>query len=263
MIVLKIILWSLLGILGLVLIALLLLLFVPVRYRVEGAYKKDAPVIKARFSWLLHIVSARYELEDGQNAMSVRIFGFRLKGSDEDKKDKKGKKRRKKKAAEKKEDKSKEKKKRRFGKKRDPKDLNGLSRAERFFEKLSYVSEDLESLREVIEKDSTKKSFALALTSAKKLIMAIKPRRMSGYLKIGTGDGYSLANVLIGLSFVYGLYGDRVSIEPDWDNEVLEGSGKASGRIFLFTLIRICIKVVLSDDIKKLRSDIDRITYLE
>ena len=68
----------LLSILGIIILVLLLVLFVPVRYKAEGAFKDNKPSLVAKASWLLHIVSVRYTLGDSEPLL-IRIFGIKLK----------------------------------------------------------------------------------------------------------------------------------------------------------------------------------------
>lgn len=67
----------LLGILGLVLTLILLVLFVPVRYRAGGSYYAELKG-KASVSWLLHILSLSV-VYDGEPDVAIRIFGIRMK----------------------------------------------------------------------------------------------------------------------------------------------------------------------------------------
>lgn len=62
--------------LGLILGVLLLILFVPVRYRIEGSYYEWLKG-KVRVTWLLHIVSVTAAYED-EFSILIRLFGFRL-----------------------------------------------------------------------------------------------------------------------------------------------------------------------------------------
>lgn len=72
---------KLLGILVLILLGLalgviLLILFVPVRYRIEGSYD-GRPNGRGRITWLLHMVSVTAAFED-EFSVVVRLFGFRI-----------------------------------------------------------------------------------------------------------------------------------------------------------------------------------------
>lgn len=74
--VLKIIGIVLLVLLCLILAAVLLVLFVPVRYQADGAYR-EKPEAKLQITWLLHLLTVRAAF-DGSFAYSLRIAGIRL-----------------------------------------------------------------------------------------------------------------------------------------------------------------------------------------
>ncbi len=73
------------SLIGLILMILLLVLFVPVRYRISANKGKedDMPAAGAKATWLLHILSACFKYDEGKTDLSVRIFGIRLKSAEE------------------------------------------------------------------------------------------------------------------------------------------------------------------------------------
>ncbi len=66
---------------GIVLLAAALVLFVPVRYRISGTIEEDKN-IKAEFFWLLHVLSFRAVYAGGDFESSFRIFGLQKKKKD-------------------------------------------------------------------------------------------------------------------------------------------------------------------------------------
>lgn len=77
--ILKIIGICLLVLLALLLAAVLLVLFVPVRYCITaGKYEEINAEVKV--TWLLHLISVRFGYEKGAFQQSVRVLGIRLKG---------------------------------------------------------------------------------------------------------------------------------------------------------------------------------------
>lgn len=74
--ILKIIGIILLVLLGLIVLLICLVLFVPIRYRAEGAYHGDYSVL-ARVTWLLHLLSVRVSLSQEQSLrILVRVLGI-------------------------------------------------------------------------------------------------------------------------------------------------------------------------------------------
>lgn len=76
----------LLSVLGFVLLLILLVLFVPVRYRIRGSYE-ETPEAKITVSWLFHILHAKVRYQDTL-FWQFRIFGIPIKDSRRPKKEK-------------------------------------------------------------------------------------------------------------------------------------------------------------------------------
>ncbi len=86
-IVLKIIGGVLLFLLGFLLLALCLVFFVPVRYRVLAKLLEGQEAqLRVQVSWLLHLVTFFFVQEEGESRSSMWIFGIRLKPKKEKKK---------------------------------------------------------------------------------------------------------------------------------------------------------------------------------
>lgn len=70
--ILKILGLILLILLGILILVVCLVLFIPVRYRIEGDYQSSKATVSSRVTWLLHFVSARILMEY-ENAFSLHI----------------------------------------------------------------------------------------------------------------------------------------------------------------------------------------------
>ncbi len=84
--ILKIIGIILLCLLGLLFVLLTVVLFVPVRYRIQGEVKEKETQIHIRASWLCHVISFLGDYVDGTFDYILKIFGVRKEfgGSDEE-----------------------------------------------------------------------------------------------------------------------------------------------------------------------------------
>ncbi len=120
------------------------------------------------------------------------------------------------------------------------------------WEKVGSLWGKWEQIQKLLYEDSTKRALALIWKECKKLFFALKPKKYSFWLHYGTGDAYTLAQHLRVLAVVYGLCGEHVVIEPDWEQKVLLAKGSVKGRIRIFTLARICIKVITDKNVKRL-----------
>lgn len=84
--ILKIIGIILLCLVGLLLILLAVVLFVPVRYRIQGEIKEKETQFHIRANWLCHVISFLGDYADGTFDYKLKIFGIRKKlgGSEEE-----------------------------------------------------------------------------------------------------------------------------------------------------------------------------------
>ena len=76
--ILKIIGIILAAVLGLVILLLLLVLFVPVRYRAYGVKKEGECRAEAKISWLLHLISVPVAFREGELSAKIKILGITL-----------------------------------------------------------------------------------------------------------------------------------------------------------------------------------------
>lgn len=76
--ILKIIGIILAAVLGLAILLLLLVLFVPVRYRAYGVKKEGECRAEAKISWLLHLISVPVVFREGELSAKIKILGITL-----------------------------------------------------------------------------------------------------------------------------------------------------------------------------------------
>ena len=77
LLILKIIGIALLCILGLILLILTLVLWVPIRYSANIVYQQTVD-LHAGVTWLLKLLNIRFDYTGNESALSVRVFGIRL-----------------------------------------------------------------------------------------------------------------------------------------------------------------------------------------
>lgn len=90
LLILKILGITILAILGLILLLLCLILFVPIRYTIEGSYY-DKIKLEAKVSYLLKLVRARFVLEGKDKDLKIKVLWFTINGEKKAKKEKKSK----------------------------------------------------------------------------------------------------------------------------------------------------------------------------
>ena len=96
------------------------------------------------------------------------------------------------------------------------------------------------------------------LTQGKRLLRMIFPKKIKGWLRFGTGDVYTEGQYLSYLCLLYPLYGRKFEIRPEWDEEVFETDADFSGRITMFIVLLVTLKVLFNKKVKLLRNNYNR-----
>lgn len=107
----------------------------------------------------------------------------------------------------------------------------------------------IDFLRDEINKEG----FRFTLNSIMNIFKHIKPKRLKSRLIFGTGDPCLTGQVLGLLGILYSFYGEDLSITPDFENKVFKGNHQAIGRIRIWTILIIVIKLLLDKRFKELK----------
>ena len=289
LLIIKILLITVSAILAFLLLTILAVLFVPVRYRINGEYNNSSQYVAGKVSWLLHFISFTGGYSKENKAFyTLRICGIRINLSKKKQSDK----------SDEKQEKNifdsetsvQEKDAEEYNSKSDMADDENHSVADD--EKTGYVKSDeakeeadqketfkekekvpfsqrlkkvKESLTELINNTKeTKEKISKKLNNPdykelagflwnqfKKLMGIIKPKKGSLYVHFGFDDVETTGKAAMYLAVLYGLLGLDIQIYPDFDNKVLEGKVKLIGSIRLWGIVVIAIRCFLNKDFRK------------
>ncbi len=311
LLILKIIGITILAVLGLVLLVLALVLFVPVFYRVRIIHNPQQTKVTGKVSFLWPAVTAVVQYLK-KLSYKVKIFGIPVLNSEKPKKEK-TKKEKKQKA---------KKKKRSSGLKQDAQDelfaplenpgslptvepeevkpvetvsaednakekendsgqIPEKERKPGFFAKIKskiqktretisktvskikkLVHQKDEALR-ILGKPETKQAISFAWGKLKRLLKHILPRKIKGYVAYGADNPATTGQVLGILSVLYARTGQVLEIRPNFVEKQLECDVLIKGRIQLFTLVLIAVKVVLNKELRQVIKDVKGIKDIE
>ena len=307
--ILKWLLIILLALLGLVLVLVACLLFVPARYYVF-AQQDGLWSMKGNVSWLFHILHFSFEVQKGEMKKKLRIFGIPLLDSEKTKKEKKEKKPKQKKKkkkngtvqeetpkeelwapyeADKPEETSEEipeeapKPEQTASEAEDSATIEQKpeEKSEGFFEKIkSKIQKIRETISNVIQKitklmhqkdevprilskPETKQFFSFAWDKLKRLLRHVLPRKVKGYVAYGADNPATTGQVLGIVSVVYAKTGMLLEIRPNFVEKQLECDVEVRGRIQVFTLLVIVLKVLLNKELRKLMKEVKNIKEIE
>lgn len=247
--ILKIIGIILAALLALLLLLALAVLFVPVKYRFAGSYVESVNG-NGGASWLFHILSARFSIEEGVFSAKARLFGIPIFRADRvgeaddgggDKKDgsegRAGK--HKKKKTEKKKEKKKRKKEEREEELKDGGILDKIKyTGRRICDTIKKITGSVSSFREWWEAEETKAAWALCRERVLLILKHIKPDVFEMDLTFGAGDPASTGEILAVVGMLCPMLPDTVRIMPRFDESVLSGNVKIKGKIRVVVLLR-------------------------
>ena len=288
LLILKIIGIMLLILLGLAVVLLLTVLFVPVRYKLSGYHLPDrGTALHGRVSWLMSVLRADFGYE-GEGYLRIRVFGILWKGPGSKKETPSG--------AEKAADRPKAAPEPVSEPKPTPEPVpvpkpapepsqgaaysaegpeqpaSGQNALRRRWEQLRRLPEKfrqwkrsirnfLQSFREKKERlnrlldflrlPEVKETFRLCLRQIKGLLKHIGPRKI--YLKGRFGfDDPALTGQVTGiLSMLPVVYREGISLTPDFTEACLEGEFSVQGRVRAASLLALALKIWFDENFRK------------
>ena len=122
---------------------------------------------------------------------------------------------------------------------------------ENICDKIRDVCDNIEYYAAVITSETFERALDLSRTDILKLLKAIRPRSVRGFLEFGSEEPDKTATVISAYSVIYPYIGNRFSFVPCFDRDVLRGDITLKGRITLCTVIVIAAKVYFNKDVKR------------
>jgi len=272
LLILKILGIVLLVLLGILLALLLIVLFVPVRYQGSGYREEGDPVpvhVQLKVTWLLHLVRVSFIYPE-EAFLKVKVLFFQILPAKEKKKydrdakkeaDGKNQKTDKKEASNQKisddgntavEDGGDD---RRtlldFVRKLFSAVRNIKYTIRKIYDKINHIIHNIRYYIKILQTESFKRAFVLCREQLLRLMKIVLPRKVSGTFTIGMEDPAATGQILSIYGILYPLIGDSITVIPDFEKPVMEGSFRFKGKITAFTLIRIAAKIYFDKDLKR------------
>lgn len=279
LLILKILGIVLLVLLGILLALLLIVLFVPVRYQGSGYREEGDPVpvhVQLKVTWLLHLVRVSFIYPE-EAFLKVKVLFFQILPAKEKKK----------KASNKKEADGKKPK---TDKKEVGSDVSDTTSDQKIsdegnaadedggddrrtlldfvrklfsairnikytirkiYDKINHIIHNIRYYIKILQTESFKRAFVLCREQLLRLMKIVLPRKVSGTFTIGMEDPAATGQILSIYGILYPLIGDSITVIPDFEKPVMEGSFRFKGKITAFTLIRIAAKIYFDKDLKR------------
>lgn len=243
LLVLKIIGIILAIVLGIMLLCLGAVLFVPLRYKVDADAIGDIDKLKARgrFTWFFRILTGRFVFEEGIFVSEVRFFGKKIKIQEDIQEE-----------PQERNNKSKKKKK-----------LGALEKLKYTFSNICDRIKVLIRTTEKLEEFLNDKVHRAAWKSLKReifrLFKAVKPKSLVINLLLGAEDPALTGKILAVLSMIYPFFPETINITPDFTQRIFEGELSAKGKVRGVRLLQVIWNVVFDKNIRTTFEDIEKL----
>lgn len=258
LLILKIIGVILAVILGIIVLLFCVILFVPLRYQIEAACqgKIESAYVKIRFSWLLHLFSGHALYQEGLFSWNFRAAFVRFPKEKPDKKEFERKEIKREDAPKKEEAPKKEVQEQKVVRKgtqeyHQPEEekkhtskqkYNKPKKRKSIWQKIKYTFQKIcdkiklllhykEQVTEFFGDSIHQSAFSRIKKESLLLLRFLKPKRLRADIHYGFEDPYYTGKVLAVLAMLYPVYGESLSIYPDFEKKRLEGSVSVKGKI--------------------------------
>lgn len=288
--ILKIIGIILLCLLGLLFVLLTVVLFVPVRYRIQGEVKEKETQIHIRASWLCHVISFLGDYVDGTFDYILKTFGVRKEfgGSDEETSSE----------VEEQDDETveteistkaeeipqeiaegvaeageagkpgksterisgKKSKKRSFCSKISSKLKKIRETVKKIWDFIVHLPQKFDKIKEVVTDAGNKNALSLTWRELRYLLRHFKFRKIHTDLEFSAGDPALTGQILGGIAVIPAFYRYDMHIYPDFasDTFYVRGTFDIKGRIRLIHLLCSVIRLLKEKDVRRVLSQFQR-----
>jgi hypothetical protein len=123
---------------------------------------------------------------------------------------------------------------------------------ERTSNRVSGMIDNLDYYYNALFNDSRNGEVLRLLTAkVKRLIKAVRPRKVKGYLDFGSEDPSTTGRVLACAAVMYPVYGRSIAVNPDFENERFDFDLELKGRIYLCVVAKILIQLYFNRKVKR------------
>ena len=129
---------------------------------------------------------------------------------------------------------------------------------EAFKETFLSLNDKKDAVLRFINAEGTAEGIFYLLAQSKILLKMILPKKIRGWFRFGTGDVYTEGQYLTYLCCLYPLYAGKLEIIPEWEEEVIEVDASCSGKITMFVVLLIILRLLFSKKVKSLRNNFNR-----
>lgn len=139
--------------------------------------------------------------------------------------------------------------------------------------KFKKIKDKIRSVKEKIYHLNKKKNYILDMKDDERvrsgvgyakdkfllILKRILPKKLNGYVAFGMEDPASTGKILGSVSAFFPIWGEHVTLVPDFENKRLEVDADLKGRIMIALLVIPALKVWFNKDIKYIRKKVGKL----
>lgn len=113
------------------------------------------------------------------------------------------------------------------------------------------LKDKVDCAKEFVTDEDNKALFHFLMEQLKALIKLVRPKKYRINVRAGLEEPADMGAVLAFVSVLYGIIGVELALEPVFDKDVFEGSMFLKGRVRMFPVLLIALKVYRNEQFKK------------
>lgn len=125
--------------------------------------------------------------------------------------------------------------------------------------KIKEINKKKENLLKVYHSKRFEVAKKDIISYIKQLFLIIKPDELEGYIHFGMDDPAVTGQVLGIAAMALPLYDEFLTIQPDFEQACIEGNLKGNGKIRLFFLLKLALKVIFNKNLIKVTKKVQTI----
>ena len=119
-------------------------------------------------------------------------------------------------------------------------------------DKIKHIVNNIQYYTEIIRSETFGRAFKVCSGQVFSLLKHILPGKVEGSLHIGTGDPASTGQVLAVYGMLYPFIGNHIDIQPDFEQQIIEGELLIKGRITVCKALKTAWIIYFNKDLRRL-----------
>lgn len=126
------------------------------------------------------------------------------------------------------------------------------------FEKIKKIASDYAYYRDLLQKKENRLLFERCKVRILKVLKSIRPRVLKADLVVGTGSPDTTGYLLAVYGMLLPFFGNHINITPDFENTIFQGWVYLKGRITIFTILLNGAKIYFDKQLHQLIENLKR-----